>query len=317
MAGLNQSQGSDAGATAHDDAPSPQLEAFSLCAGVIAGPPPTTAELPSHNTLITTRWTHHELHDVMPAIPVHTIATYHGVPAHRVWQCGRHRFSGTGRPGSVAVIPAGWGGYWDIEGKSSVSYVFLSDARLQSFAEPFAHGRQVDLVTLMAEPDPMGGHLLRALSREAARPERTRRLFVEQTMDLLLMHLLRAHSSLGRPAALPAPRRGLPTWQVGRVMSYMSERLDQDISLDELAALTSLSRSHFCTAFREATGRTPHACLTRLRLERARRLLSKPGLGVTEVALMVGYQTPSAFAAAFRRHVGVTPSDYRRGLGSG
>ena len=48
--------------------------------------------------------------------------------------------------------------------------------------------------------------------------------------------------------------------------AYMSERLDQSIGLDELAELTSLSRSHFCTAFRHATGRTPHEWLTALRL---------------------------------------------------
>jgi transcriptional regulator GlxA family with amidase domain len=114
------------------------------------------------------------------------------------------------------------------------------------------------------------------------------------------------------PRSPPAPRRGLPPWQIRRVIAYMSERLDQNIGLDELAGLTSLSRSHFCTAFRDATGRTPHEWLTGLRLGRAQQLLRDPKARITDVALAVGYQTPSAFTAAFWRHTGATPSDYRR-----
>jgi AraC family transcriptional regulator len=98
------------------------------------------------------------------------------------------------------------------------------------------------------------------------------------------------------------------------VTAYMSERLDQPIGLDELADLTGLSRAHFCTAFRHATGYTPHEWLTRQRLERARILLRDPRSSITKIALDVGYQTPSAFTAAFRRHMGATPSGYRRSL---
>jgi AraC family transcriptional regulator len=49
-------------------------------------------------------------------------------------------------------------------------------------------------------------------------------------------------------------------------------------------------------------------------MRRARELLARSGLSVTEVALAVGYETPSAFAAAFRAIVGVTPSAFRRAL---
>ncbi len=94
----------------------------------------------------------------------------------------------------------------------------------------------------------------------------------------------------------------------------MSERLGETITLDELAGLVGLSRFHFCTAFRQATGQTPHAWLTALRIGRARRLLAEPALSVTEIGLAVGYQTPSAFAAAFRRHAGVTPGAFRKQL---
>lgn len=287
--------------------------AFELCRDVIAGPLPAATEIPERETLLTTRWLHRELHDAMPALPVHVVATYYGPHSPRVWRCGRMRLAGTGRPGALSVVPAEWGGQWDTEGESSLSYVLLSRTRLRAFAEPLTRGRGVELTPCVGEPDPVGTQILRALCREAGRPEPARRLLVEQGLDLLCLHLLRAHSSLG---GLPAPpaRRGLLPWQVRRITAYMSERLDQSLGLDELAGLLSLSRAHFCTAFREATGRTPHGWLATLRLERAQRLLRDPKVPVTDIALAVGYQTPSAFAAAFRRQTGTTPSGYRRSL---
>jgi AraC family transcriptional regulator len=63
-----------------------------------------------------------------------------------------------------------------------------------------------------------------------------------------------------------------------------------------------------------ATGRTPYELLISLRMERARDLLRDPRLQVTDVAFAVGYKTPSSFAAAFHKLVGVTPSAFRRGL---
>lgn len=294
-------------------APSLQRAAFEVCAGVIAGPPPLMTEIPDRDALITTRWPHRDLHQVMPALPVHIIATYFGKPALRTWRSSRFRLTCMGRPGGTTVIPAGWGGHWDIDGDSLTSYVLLSSARLQSFAEPFTRGSKLELTPRLAEPDPVGARILRALSREATNPNPAGQLFVEQALDLLCLHLLRAHSSFGQMAP-PVPRRGLPPWQVRRVTAYMTERLDRNIGLDELAELTSLSRSHFCTAFRHATGRTPHEWLIGLRLERARELLRNPKWRITDIALAVGYETASAFTAAFRRHTGGTPSDYRRCL---
>ena len=109
-------------------------------------------------------------------------------------------------------------------------------------------------------------------------------------------------------------RRGLANWQVRRVTAYMSERLDQEVGLRELAQLINLSRFHFCTSFRLATGQTPREWLIARRIERACKLLAQPSLSITKVGLAVGYATPSAFAAAFHKRMGMTPSEFRRTL---
>lgn len=86
------------------------------------------------------------------------------------------------------------------------------------------------------------------------------------------------------------------------------------IGLDDLSRILGLSRFHFCTAFRLATGHTPHEWLVKLRMERARQLLADPKLSITDIALAVGYETPSSFAASFRKAAGRTPTAYRREL---
>jgi len=155
--------------------------------------------------------------------------------------------------------------------------------------------------------------ILEILAREATASEALPQLFIEQTLDLLCAHLIRAHSSLGAFAS-PKPRRGLADWQVRRVSEFMNEHLDRDLSLDQLAAVVRLSRFHFCTAFRQATGQTPYQWLMALRMDRARDLLRNPKMPIVQVALAAGYETPSAFAAAFRRMEGVSPSEFRRAL---
>jgi AraC family transcriptional regulator len=281
---------------------------------VTSGPPPAIAEIASQETVITAPWQHPAIYDDVPALPVHLIATYFGTRGASVWRNGRMRLEGTGRPGAVAIVPAHFWGHWDVTGTAPLSYVLLSQARLQDVAEQMrAQAGHVELQPRVGEPDPVGAHVTRMLGRLAARPDRVASAVIEQTLDLLCFHLLKVHSSLDRsPAGIP--RRGLLPWQVRRVTTYMRDRLDQDISLNELAGLLNLSRFHFCTAFRLATGQTPYEWLTAQRIERARELLANPAYRITDIALAVGYSTPSAFSASFRKVTGMTPTDFRRAL---
>lgn len=102
-------------------------------------------------------------------------------------------------------------------------------------------------------------------------------------------------------------------WQVRQVSDYLLSHLDQDVSLGDLATLVDLSPHHFCRAFKQSTGATPHAWFTQRRIERAQELIAEvPAMGLTEVALSVGYASQSAFGTAFRRVTGTTPSAWRR-----
>ncbi len=90
----------------------------------------------------------------------------------------------------------------------------------------------------------------------------------------------------------------------------------QDLALEELAALVSLSAKHFARAFRQSTGTPPHRWLIERRLDRAKAMLVEGDLDLAEIALACGFADQSHFTAAFRKLVGMTPGSYRRELGT-
>ena len=92
----------------------------------------------------------------------------------------------------------------------------------------------------------------------------------------------------------------------------MVERLAEPLSLDVLAAGAGLSRYAFLRRFAAAYGMTPHAYLVHLRLERAKELLARDHLAVTDVCLEVGFSSLGSFSALFARRTGESPLGFRR-----
>jgi AraC-like DNA-binding protein len=81
--------------------------------------------------------------------------------------------------------------------------------------------------------------------------------------------------------------------------------------LPELARSVGLNEFKLKVGFRVLFGASVFGYLRTQRMDRARRLLAHRELSVTEVAAHVGYQNPSKFAAAFRKHFGFPPSALR------
>lgn len=96
---------------------------------------------------------------------------------------------------------------------------------------------------------------------------------------------------------------------VRRVRGYLAERLAHKVSLENLAEATGLSRFHMLRVFRDATGMTPHAYHTQLRVDRAKLLLRR-GWAMADAAQETGFVDQSHFANTFRRYVGATPGQY-------
>ncbi len=100
-----------------------------------------------------------------------------------------------------------------------------------------------------------------------------------------------------------APLRELQAW--------MTDHLDDDLSVAALAVRAQMSPRSFARAFRRETGTTPAAHVEALRVERARLLLESTATPVSEVARSCGFGTVETMRRAFARRVGVPPATYR------
>ena len=280
-------------------------------ARILDAPPVLVPEILRGDTRLTQRWVHGGLYNYMRGMTGHVVVGCHSGDEEISWRVEKKRFASRTQRRAFTLIPEGHDGHWEIGGKVVVSHVHLTQEHLQACADEVAGGKAVELLVRVAFEDAAAAGLLEILGDEAARDSSSTRLFVEQAIDLLCLRLIRGHSSLDS-LPTPAPRHGLADWQVRKVTAFMHDNLERQIGLDELAGLVRLSRFHFCTAFRRATGHSPHQWLTRQRIARARDLLANSALSVTEIALSVGYETPSAFSARFRNATGITPSKFRR-----
>jgi AraC family transcriptional regulator, regulatory protein of adaptative response / methylphosphotriester-DNA alkyltransferase methyltransferase len=99
-------------------------------------------------------------------------------------------------------------------------------------------------------------------------------------------------------------------------VAIVDREYDRDLGLDDIARRVASSRRQLQRAYAEIGRTTFREHLTRVRMERAAELLASRMFTVREVANRVGYRQPAQFAKAFRRHRGVSPSDFRAAGGS-
>jgi len=91
---------------------------------------------------------------------------------------------------------------------------------------------------------------------------------------------------------------------------YLSGNLTTKVSIDELAALCFMSRSWFYELFQEEYGMTPMEYRDSLLMEKARALLRSEELSITEIAEQLGFESVSYFSRFFKKHQGISPSEY-------
>ncbi len=96
-----------------------------------------------------------------------------------------------------------------------------------------------------------------------------------------------------------------------RARDFMDREYAQPLDVPAMAREALMSSSHFSRLFRAAYGETPYTYLLTRRVERAKALLRRGDLSVTDVCLTVGFTSLGSFSSRFTEIVGETPSAYR------
>lgn len=148
------------------------------------------------------------------------------------------------------------------------------------------------------------------LSHELAIPEPGQPTVLDRLLDVLLVLAIR--NDFRHSPAAPRWYQAASDPRLGAALQAMHEKADHPWSVPELATITGLSRAAFARTFRDALGQTPMQYLTDWRMALARDHLRNGELSMTNIARAVGYSSPYAFAAAFRRHHDEPPGTWRQ-----
>jgi AraC-like DNA-binding protein len=190
-----------------------------------------------------------------------------------VFLCGAYRFSGDVGRGLIQTLPP---------------ILLLS---------PAAHDPLHDVIAL--------------LSRELSGPAPGQQTVLDRLLDVLLVLAMRACFEQSPTA---------PRWYQASADDRLSPALHaihaeagHPWTVPELASLSGLSRPAFARNFERSLGQAPMQYLTDWRMTLARDYLRAGELSLDQIAGRTGYASPNAFSAAFRRHHGQPPGQWRQG----
>lgn len=97
-----------------------------------------------------------------------------------------------------------------------------------------------------------------------------------------------------------------------RVIDYIKFNYDEKINLKRLSELANMSPNHFHKVFTSTKGVTPNEFITKTRLDKARELLARTDLTVSEIAMQCGFENIPYFSYIFKKNLNLTPMDFRK-----
>lgn len=224
-----------------------------------------------------------------------------------------------GRSGSTlqplfTLQPAGTPNHYSANGAVDFGQFFLNDALLRQVGDDLGISRPSSAMLRsdlgLVEDEQLHRWLSVYFDRGVDEGDPPSRLEMEARALLITERLLRRYHMGKTPIGLVS-RRAI-AWRIRRSLEEIEARLADDVGLTELAAAVGLSPSHYATLFRAATGMPPHAWLMKRRIERACELLMNTSSNVTDIAFALGFPSSQHFATMFKKHLGTTPSEWRR-----
>jgi AraC family transcriptional regulator len=185
--------------------------------------------------------------------------------------------------------------------------VSISDAALVAACE--GTGGSVELQPRWKMTDERLSSLLAAVNSERVAGFPSGRLFLDSVEQALAAALINGYAVRHRPVR--TYRGGLSPVRLRKVKEFVHAKMEDELSLGELAQSVGLSTAHFAEMFRKSMGETPHQFVLRVRIERAKEMLRSAESRVLDVAIACGFKTQQHFARVFRQLCGATPTEYR------
>jgi AraC family transcriptional regulator len=219
-------------------------------------------------------------------------------------------------PRRICLTPGEATTQWQHAGHPEILQVYLRQSIYEAAVTEIygCDSTGAELVPRFAILDPLLEQLAIAITTALRDGAAEDGLYIDTVAQMMAVHLARSHSSRSRPVRI-LPAKPLAGWKMRRVIEYIEDNLDGDLSLQAMAAEVEISPLYLARAFKSAIGQSPHQYVLARRIERAKELLRNTELTVVDVALSSGFSSQSHLSHWFTRQVGVSPAAYRRQAG--
>lgn len=212
------------------------------------------------------------------------------------------------QPGDLTVVPCGTASNGHVFRTSEFAHVLIEDECVQSVSEEIDGPGKVELVPMLRGSDELLRHLAHTLVAELSKGSATDNLYADILSRAIVAHSIR---NLGTSSAVSEKEYKLPNRALGTIVDYISENLERDIRVKDLAAVAGVSASKLHRQFKLAMGVPLHQFVIGQRVKRARELLSGSKLSFVEIAYRTGFADQSHLTRVMRQHTGLTPKAFR------
>lgn len=240
----------------------------------------------------------------------HTLSLY-VADGYETYQKTRTGWRNGGGPDRFCLMPAQSESTWDVRDDLSFVHLYCTEHHLRHIAEQIwdrsPTGLQLDEKTF-AE-DPRITQLYRQFLLGCDWQQNANHLALSTASTLLLTHIVQHHASVQWKQ--PQVRGGLAPAVLRQTCEWIEHNLAEPITLEMLAASAGLSEFHFARMFRQSMQVAPHQYVMQRRMAKARELVCRSTLPLTEIALCCGFSSSSHFSRRFRAVFGETPSSLR------
>jgi AraC family transcriptional regulator len=230
--------------------------------------------------------------------PCRMASRWQGPTQHRRWI-----------PGEVMIMSAQQESTWEWNGNLDELQMLLDPQALAQAAAEVTD-QPVHLADGLGILDPIISEIAFRTTVELGDPNSSSSLFGDCAATALITRLLQNYSTLRHPERLQ--RLDISPHRLRTALEYIDTHLDEDLKLEDIAAVVKMSPYHFARGFRKAMGRPPHQHLLTLRMDRARDLLRNTSEEISTIAARVGFSSQSHFSYVFRNQSGMTPTHYRQ-----
>lgn len=186
--------------------------------------------------------------------------------------------------------------------RPSCRVIFVTAYSLFQYAHEAVHLGACDYLLKPVDPDELEAAIRRAI----------RQIETERKLAALAPVQPEPAEERGQTAEVEEGENSQTALVMAHVRRYLEDNYMFDLSLDSVGEILHISPAYLSAQFKKYQKMNFLDCLTELRINAAKKLLTDPFRSSAEVASMVGYEDASYFARAFKKRTGMTPTQYRR-----